>query len=66
MAGALEDACGVTVGEQLRALRRLIYCGEWIASHVLHIFLLHAPTFWATRTSCRWRKTTQKYSAPYR
>jgi sulfhydrogenase subunit alpha len=42
---ALEDACGVTVGGQVRALRRLIYCGEWIESHVLHIFLLHAPDF---------------------
>jgi coenzyme F420-reducing hydrogenase alpha subunit len=29
----------------LRALRRLIYCGEWIESHSLHIFLLHAPDF---------------------
>ncbi|MBM3880575.1 MAG: Ni/Fe hydrogenase subunit alpha [Verrucomicrobia bacterium] len=42
---ALEDACGVTVGDPWRALRRLIYCGEWIESHVLHIFLLHAPDF---------------------
>ncbi|MEP2774497.1 MAG: Ni/Fe hydrogenase subunit alpha [Luteolibacter sp.] len=42
---AMEDACGVTVGDQLRALRRLIYCGEWIESHVLHIYMLHAPDF---------------------
>ena len=27
------------------ALRRLLYCGEWIHSHVLHIYLLHAPDF---------------------
>ncbi len=33
---AMEDACGVTVDGQLRALRRLIYCGEWIESHTLH------------------------------
>jgi len=26
-------------------LRRLIYCGEWIESHVLHAFLLHLPDF---------------------
>jgi coenzyme F420-reducing hydrogenase alpha subunit len=26
-------------------LRRLIYCGEWIESHALHIYLLHAPDF---------------------
>ncbi|MEX2548747.1 MAG: nickel-dependent hydrogenase large subunit [Nitriliruptoraceae bacterium] len=29
----------------IRQLRRLLYCGEWIESHVLHIFLLHAPDF---------------------
>ncbi|GAB2817577.1 Ni/Fe hydrogenase subunit alpha [Lentzea nigeriaca] len=42
---AIEDACGVEVGGQLRALRRLLYCGEWISSHTLHIYLLHAPDF---------------------
>ncbi|MDA8248688.1 MAG: Ni/Fe hydrogenase subunit alpha [Rhodospirillales bacterium] len=42
---AMEDALGVTVAGQLRALRRLLYCGEWIESHALHIVLLHAPDF---------------------
>lgn len=42
---AIEDACGVEVDEELVALRRLLYCGEWIHSHVLHIYLLHAPDF---------------------
>lgn len=42
---AMEDAFGVEVGGQLRALRRLLYCGEWIESHVLHIYMLHAPDF---------------------
>lgn len=42
---AIEDACGVTVPPELVALRRLIYCGEWIHSHALHIVLLHAPDF---------------------
>ncbi len=42
---AIEDACGVEVDEALLALRRLLYCGEWINSHVLHIYLLHAPDF---------------------
>ena len=42
---AIEDACGVTVPEELRLLRRLLYCGEWIESHALHIHLLHAPDF---------------------
>jgi sulfhydrogenase subunit alpha len=42
---AMEDACRVKVGGQLRALRRLVYCGEWMESHTLHIYLLHAPDF---------------------
>lgn len=42
---AMEDALDIRVGGQLRALRRLIYCGEWIASHALHVYLLHAPDF---------------------
>jgi len=42
---ALEDALGVRVDGPLRALRRLLYCGEWIESHALHVFMLHAPDF---------------------
>jgi sulfhydrogenase subunit alpha len=42
---AIESACGVEVDPELIALRRLLYCGEWIHSHVLHILLLHAPDF---------------------
>jgi sulfhydrogenase subunit alpha len=42
---AIEHALGISVGGQLRALRRLLYCGEWIESHALHIVLLHAPDF---------------------
>ncbi|GJM26662.1 MAG: Ni/Fe hydrogenase subunit alpha [Phycisphaerae bacterium] len=42
---ALEQSQGVTVGEPLRSLRRLLYCGEWIESHVLHMFMLHLPDF---------------------
>ena len=42
---AMEDACGVTPDPSLVALRRLLYCGEWIHSHALHIYLLHAPDF---------------------
>ena len=26
-------------------LRRLFYCGEWIESHALHVYMLHAPDF---------------------
>ena len=42
---AIENAFGVKVDGQLRALRRLIYCGEWIESHALHVVMLHAPDF---------------------
>ncbi len=42
---AMENALGVTVDGPIRDLRRLLYCGEWIESHVLHIYMLHAPDF---------------------
>jgi coenzyme F420-reducing hydrogenase alpha subunit len=42
---AMEDVCGVELPDELRRLRRLIYCGEWIESHVLHTAMLHAPDF---------------------
>ena len=42
---AMEDALGVVVGGPLRELRRLLYCGEWIESHTLHVYMLHAPDF---------------------
>ncbi len=42
---AIERAAGVQIGGPLRALRRLLYCGEWIESHALHVVMLHAPDF---------------------
>jgi sulfhydrogenase subunit alpha len=42
---AIEDACGVRLDGPLADLRRLLYCGEWIGSHALHIYMLHAPDF---------------------
>jgi coenzyme F420-reducing hydrogenase alpha subunit len=42
---AIEDALGVEVDPRITALRRLMYCGEWIESHALHVFMLHAPDF---------------------
>lgn len=44
---ALERALGVfeSVDAPIRALRNLFYCGEWIESHVLHMFMLHLPDF---------------------
>jgi sulfhydrogenase subunit alpha len=42
---ALEAALGVHVTGELRRLRRLLYCGEWIESHSLHVHMLHVPDF---------------------
>ncbi len=42
---ALEQAFRMEVGGALRDLRRLLYCGEWIESHALHVYMLHAPDF---------------------
>jgi sulfhydrogenase subunit alpha len=42
---AMEAALGIKVGGALRELRRLLHCGEWIESHTLHVYMLHAPDF---------------------
>ena len=42
---AIEQALGIQITPDIRALRRLLYCGEWIESHGLHVYMLHAPDF---------------------
>ena len=42
---AMEAAIGAVITPEIRALRRLLYCGEWIESHGLHVYMLHAPDF---------------------
>jgi len=42
---ALEAALHVAITPEIRRMRRLLYCGEWIESHALHMHLLHAPDF---------------------
>jgi coenzyme F420-reducing hydrogenase alpha subunit len=42
---AMEALSGVELPDGIRRLRRLVYCGEWIESHVLHTAMLHAPDF---------------------
>ena len=42
---AVEQAWGIEISPEIAALRRMMYCGEWIQSHVLHAALLHAPDF---------------------
>lgn len=44
-AHAIERALRVAIDPAVRLLRRLLYCGEWIESHALHVFMLHAPDF---------------------
>jgi len=53
---AMENAFGVVVPKPIRELRRLFYCGEWIESHALHIFLLHAPDFLGYEDAIRMAK----------
>jgi sulfhydrogenase subunit alpha len=40
---AAEQAFGVTIDPATADLRRLLYCGEWVESHALHVYLLHLP-----------------------
>ncbi|WP_020653150.1 Ni/Fe hydrogenase subunit alpha [Massilia niastensis] len=47
---ALESIVGVAPGPWVRAMRRVMYCGEWIESHCLHIHLLAAPDFLGCRS----------------
>ena len=42
---AIERALGIQIDPAVRLLRRLFYCGEWIESHALHVYMLHAPDF---------------------
>jgi sulfhydrogenase subunit alpha len=42
---AFEDLYRVEIDPAVRALRRLLYSAEWIQSHALHVYLLHAPDF---------------------
>ena len=42
---AIESILGIKPGPWVRAMRRLMYCGEWIESHALHIHLLAAPDY---------------------
>ena len=40
---ALEELFEVEVPQGTRELRRMLYCAEWIESHMLHVHLLAAP-----------------------
>ena len=53
----LERLFGVEVPAGTPELRRLLYCGEWIESHVLHVFLLAAPDFLGLHDAIELAKT---------
>lgn len=56
---AMEDALGIVVPQPIRMLRRLAYCGEWIESHVLHVYMLHAPDFLGISDALELAKTNR-------
>lgn len=42
---AIEAATGIEITEQTRMLRKLIFCGEILQSHLLHLYFLAVPDF---------------------
>ncbi|MDZ4850993.1 MAG: Ni/Fe hydrogenase subunit alpha [Pirellulaceae bacterium] len=48
---ALEKALKIVVSPEIQTLRRLLYCGEWIESHGVHIHLLHIADFFGCSSS---------------
>jgi coenzyme F420-reducing hydrogenase alpha subunit len=42
---AIEDCFDVIVSDWVQKMRQVIYCGEWIQSHSLHIHLLALPDY---------------------
>ncbi len=42
---AIESIFGIEVSGWSQAMRRVMYCGEWLQSHSLHIHMLAAPDF---------------------
>lgn len=48
---AIEKIFGIEVNKQIRDLRRLMYCAEWISSHSLHVYMLHGPDFYGLESA---------------
>jgi coenzyme F420-reducing hydrogenase alpha subunit len=59
---ALESLLDLRVPASLRALRRLLYCGEWIESHVLHVVFLHAPDFLGFESAIAMAQSRPEYA----
>jgi coenzyme F420-reducing hydrogenase alpha subunit len=41
----IENLASMELDKEIHDWRRLFYCGEWIQSHSLHLFMLHLPDF---------------------
>ena len=57
---ALEKALGIRVPDAIRRLRDLLYCGEWIESHGIHMHLLQIPDFFNCGSAMELAKTHAK------
>jgi sulfhydrogenase subunit alpha len=57
---ALEAALNIRITPEIRTLRRLLYCGEWIESHGVHMHLLHIPDFFGCHSSIELAKRYPK------
>jgi sulfhydrogenase subunit alpha len=57
---ALEAALRIVITPEIRAMRRLLYCGEWIESHGVHMHLLHIPDFFDSQSSIELAKRFPK------
>lgn len=53
---AVENAFGLRIPPSICDLRKVLYCGEWIESHTLHIYMLHAPDFLGYEDAIRMAK----------
>ncbi len=57
---AIERIMGIEVEKEIRLLRRLLYCGEWVTSHSLHVYFIERPDFYNLESA--W---SNKRYAPY-
>lgn len=48
---AIERIFSIEAEKPIKDLRRLLYCGEWIESHALHIYFLQGPDFYGLESA---------------
>jgi hypothetical protein len=54
---------GREVDPAIRSLRNLLYCGEWIESHALHMFTLRLPDFLGDESATSMARTPARGKA---